>query len=129
MGKTMNTQEFLCPILATNEFRPLVPHYNRTGDFLSIFTKDEPYYAERVDDVLTVYLSMMNGGMIGCKLKGVSLLAKNATTILKVDDGRLQLRWLLLNAAGAGAKPYYYDVSDLVGGAEVSTKELLAGAA
>ena len=38
-------------------FRP-GPRYFPTGDYLTLYVKDGAVYAERVDDLLTVYLSM-----------------------------------------------------------------------
>jgi len=47
------------------------PVYSRDGDFLTLFLKDEDYYAERIDDLLTVYYSTQSDELIGCKVKGV----------------------------------------------------------
>jgi hypothetical protein len=107
------------------QFRPLVPHFSRVGDFVSIFAEDAPYVAKRVDDVLTIYLAQDDGRLIGCKIKGVSVLAKNVRTILRIHDGTtIRVELLLLNAAGIGAQRYYFDVSDLVGSAELSIADL-----
>jgi hypothetical protein len=108
------------------DFRPRVPHYSRAGDFVSIFREDTPYIAERVDEVLTIYLAQDNGRLIGCKIKGVSILARNVLALMHIDSGPIRIQWMLLNAAGIGVRPYYYDVSDLVGTAELSTEEIPA---
>ncbi len=52
------------------------PIYSADGDFISLYLSDEDSYAERVDDLLTVYLSVKNDTLVGCKIKGVRRLLK-----------------------------------------------------
>ncbi len=105
-------------------FQPLVPHYSRSGDFLSIFAEDVAYIAKRVDEVLTIYLAEDDGRLIGCKIKGVSILAKNVCTMLRIHDGNaIRVELLILSAAGKSPAQYYFDVSDLVGNAEFRLTE------
>ncbi len=47
------------------------PHYSRDGDFLTFFFADEDAVAERVDELLTVYLSAKTKKLVGVKIKGV----------------------------------------------------------
>ena len=51
-------------------FRPR-PYISTEGDFVAFFMRDEDHYAKRVDKLLTVYLSMKTGKLVGCKFKGV----------------------------------------------------------
>lgn len=48
-----------------------VLHYFPNGDFVSFYFRPDRCYAERVDDRLTVYLSMDTKELVGCKIKGV----------------------------------------------------------
>ncbi len=52
------------------------PICSADGDFLSIHLRDEDAYSERVDELLTVYLSVENDSLVGCKIKGVRRLLK-----------------------------------------------------
>ncbi|MFN2507196.1 MAG: hypothetical protein ABR589_00290 [Chthoniobacterales bacterium] len=47
------------------------PYYSQNGDALIFYFKDEPSYAERVDDFLTVYKATQSDEIVGCELKGV----------------------------------------------------------
>lgn len=47
------------------------PIYCRDGDFITLHLCDGDYYAERVDELLTVYLSPENNSLVGCKIKGI----------------------------------------------------------
>ncbi len=51
-----------------------VPHYFPAGDYVTFYVKDERCFAERVDDLLTVFLSSETGEMVGCKIKGIKHL-------------------------------------------------------
>ncbi|MEQ9409511.1 MAG: hypothetical protein RIK87_17380 [Fuerstiella sp.] len=99
--------------------RPRPDHYNPSvvyidrGDYLAIHFADKDYFAERVDEVLTVYRAFDDGQLVGCKLKGVSLLARNVSSMIAIEEGGLSVNLLLLNAAGR--KPpseYYYEVCE-----------------
>jgi hypothetical protein len=47
--------------------------YDPDGDCIEFLAKPDPFYAERVDDLLTVYYSQETGEVIGSLFKGVSL--------------------------------------------------------
>ena len=58
-------------------FRP-APVYFPTGDFLTYLLRDGPCVAERLDDVVTLYLSWDSRELVGFKVKGVSHILKKA---------------------------------------------------
>lgn len=59
------------------EFRA-APVYFPTGDFLTYLLKDCPCIAERLDDVVTIYLSRDTRELVGFKVKGVHHILKKA---------------------------------------------------
>jgi hypothetical protein len=54
------------------------PVYFPAGDFLTYLLRDGPCVAERLDDVVTVYLSADTRELVGFKVKGVSHILKKA---------------------------------------------------
>ena len=77
------------------QFRPTA-YYDPDGDCIEFLAKPDPFYAERVDDLLTVYYSQETGEVIGSLLKGVSrfcrqMLEKMPGFGIEIDDGRIQL--------------------------------------
>ena len=52
------------------------PYYSSVGDSMTFYFKDEASYAARVDEFLTVYLSIKSGEMVGCQVKGVARILK-----------------------------------------------------
>ncbi|MBU4271707.1 MAG: hypothetical protein KKA28_07600 [Planctomycetes bacterium] len=94
-----------------------VPHYFRDGDFVTFYVSDERYYAERVDQLLTVYRSATTGAMIGCKIKGVRhILSTLGDFAVVVRDGAIQLGLFFLAAAldiDPSKRRFYHEVARL----------------
>ena len=76
--------------IAKTEF-PTV-YYDRDGDCIEALMKPDAYYAERIDDLVTVYCSEVNGDIIGCLIKGVKkVLEKDPRTQIILQAGRMRL--------------------------------------
>jgi hypothetical protein len=58
--------------------RPFVPKaiYDPDGDFVEFVIKPDNFYAERVDDLLTVYRNEETGELVGSYIKSVSSLCR-----------------------------------------------------
>ena len=50
------------------QFKPTAT-YDRDGDCIEFLAKPDPFYAERVDDLVTVYYSQETGEVIGSLIK------------------------------------------------------------
>src|SRR5436190_1694772 len=77
------------------QFEPTAT-YDPDGDCIEFLAKPDPFYAERVDDLLTVYYSQETGEVMGSLLKGVSrfckqMLEKMPGFRIEVHDGRIRL--------------------------------------
>jgi hypothetical protein len=111
-------------------FRP-VPHYFPTGDYVTFYVKDERCHAERVDDLLTVFLSNDTGEMIGCKIKGVRrLLDAMGAFGVKVerDDVSLEMFFRLaqFSAKDRAQRRRYAQVIPLVKDTSIRRGEILS---
>ena len=88
-------------------------NYVARGDYLTVFFNDEAYFSERIDDLLTIYRSVETKSLIGCKIKGVSILVQNVASMIDIEDDELSVNLLLLNAAGPRhAEDFYYRVGE-----------------
>jgi hypothetical protein len=56
-------------------FRP-ISQYIPEGDCLIFYFKPDSSYAERLDELLTVYRSEENGQITGCEIKGIKCIFK-----------------------------------------------------
>jgi len=77
------------------QFRPTAT-YDTDGDCIEFLVKPDPFYAERVDDLVTVYYSQETGELIGSLIKGVSKFCASVAERLpgfkiEVHDGPVQL--------------------------------------
>jgi hypothetical protein len=79
-------------------FKPR-PYYSKDGDFVTYYFSDQECYAERMDDLLTVYLSLDDKGLVGVKLKGVTRL-RDELADFQVFDGTGKLMLGMLFFAG-----------------------------
>src|SRR3989442_15657927 len=77
------------------QFRPTAT-YDPDGDCIEFLAKPDPFYAERLDDLVTVYYSQETGEVIGSLLTGVSafckqMLQKMPGFQIEINNGRVRL--------------------------------------
>lgn len=77
--------------------------YNSDGDCIEVFLSADSYRAERLSDLLTIYLSRETGVIVGILMKGVKqflsdLLAESPGFQIEIRDGKVRLAYLLTAA-------------------------------
>jgi hypothetical protein len=82
------------------QFHPAAT-YDPDGDCIEFLAKPEPFYAERVDDLVTVYFSQETDAIIGSLIKGVSRFCsefstKNPGFRIVIEEGPMRLEYLFL---------------------------------
>ena len=82
------------------QFEPTAT-YDPDGDCIEFLAKPDPFYAERVDDLVTVYYSQETQEVVGSLIKGVSSFYKRVSEQLpgfgiEIHDGRVRLVYLFL---------------------------------
>jgi len=85
-----------------DEFKPRAD-YDPDGDCIEFLVKPDPFYAERVDDLVTVYYSEVTGEVIGSLIKGVESLCnalkeKMPGFAVTIQDGSVRLEHIFLAA-------------------------------
>jgi len=83
-----------------SSFRPTAT-YDPDGDCIEFLVKPDPFYAERVDELVTVYFSQDTNEVIGSLIKGVSGFCRRILQTMPgfkivVEDGRVRLEHLFL---------------------------------
>jgi hypothetical protein len=93
------------------------PFYSKEGDFLTYYFRGDEAYADRVDDILTVYRSMESNELVGFKIKGVRHLMETLSDFYREyrdDDGEVMLSLLVMAGMGMSsdveAKPHYKQI-------------------
>ena len=82
------------------EFRPTAT-YDPDGDCIEFFAEPDPFYAERVDDLVTVYYSQDTREVIGSLIKSVTRLCRDLSEKMpgfkiEIQDGHIRLHHLFL---------------------------------
>jgi len=75
--------------------------YDPDGDCIEFLSKPEPFYAERIDDLVTVYHSQATHEIIGSLIKGASrfcneILKRLPGFRIEVIDGTVRLEHIFL---------------------------------
>ena len=82
------------------QFRPTAT-YDPDGDCIEFLAKPDPFFAERVDELVTVYYSQQTGEVVGSLIKGVvqfcrEFSRKNPGFHIVIEDGPIRLEHLFL---------------------------------
>jgi hypothetical protein len=82
------------------QFKPTAA-YDPDGDCIEFLASPDPFYAERVDDLVTVYYSQETDQVIGSLIKGVSkfcsaLSEKMPGFQIEIQDRRMKLQHIFL---------------------------------
>jgi hypothetical protein len=76
-------------------FKPTAT-YDPDGDCIEFVAKADPFYAERIDDLVTVYYSQETGELMGSLIKGVlrfcaDMAKRMPGFALEIQDGNVRL--------------------------------------
>jgi len=104
------------------------PHYSREGDFLTFFFRDDEAIAERIDELLTVYLSAQTRELVGAKIKGVQrILSTLGSFGVTITDEDLTLGMLFLAGMAVSKDPAhkneYVRIGELARSVRLDPKE------
>src|SRR4051812_4626289 len=82
------------------QFEPTAT-FDRDGDCIEFLAKPDPFYAERIDDLVTVYYSQETNEVIGSLIKGVARFCAKITEQMpgfkiEIMDGKVKLVHLFL---------------------------------
>jgi hypothetical protein len=82
------------------QFRPTA-NYDPDGDCIEFLAKSDPFYGERVDELVTVYYSQETNEVIGSLIKGVSQFCrefqkKNPGFRIVIEDDPIRVEHLFL---------------------------------
>jgi hypothetical protein len=101
---TLTNEEFAARVLElakpTEQFRPTA-YYDRDGDCIEFLARPDNFHAERVDKLVTVYISEQTGEIIGSLLKGVDQLCSSLSERLpgfkiEIQHGKVKLVHIFL---------------------------------
>ncbi len=103
------------------------PYYTSEGDCLFWFFRDQEYYAERIDDLVTVYRALDGRGIVGVQVEGIKRLLRAARELLAAPSDRVPLRAVLFGANREASSPIdrYRALAAEVGDRTINARELV----
>ena len=67
--------------------------YSSYGDYLGVILTREDYFTERINEFLTLHKSVSSNNVVGCTIKGLSLVAASVMNEYDCcDDATVELR-------------------------------------
>lgn len=76
-------------------FKP-VAYYDEDGDCIEFFAKRGPFYAKRLDDLITVYYSSESDEIVGSLIKAIKpLLSKHRGATIDIRQGKIRIVHLI----------------------------------
>ena len=82
------------------------PRYSEEGDCLTFYFRNAPSYADRVDELLTVYLSLETDELVGCQIKSIGRIMKRLRSLrIRLKDKDVELRLLFLACRALAEEP------------------------
>src|SRR5437879_1585691 len=99
MWNPLSNAEFAAQVMALarpeEAFTPTAT-YDPDGDCIEFLAKPDSFYAERVDDLVTVYYSQETNEVVGSLIKGISGFCKTLSETMpgfkiEIRDGRVRL--------------------------------------
>jgi hypothetical protein len=111
-------------------FRPR-PFYSAPGDCVIFYASNERCYAKRINELLTIYMSMESDRPVGCKIKGVQQPILSRFGKLVKSPGGTALKSLILGGIALSREvvdslePGLFDeLADLIEGISLEEGEL-----
>lgn len=83
-------------VSSSRDFKPTAT-YDPDGDCIEFLASPEPFYGERVDELVTIYYRQGTQEIVGALFKGVSkwLSRKFPGFLIDIEDGKIKLALLL----------------------------------
>lgn len=112
--------DFAKAVAAQEVIAPKYPMaiYNPDGDCIEFLVSDADYYAERMDQLVTIYKSQADDQLVGALIKGVKrfiaeALKESPGFRIEIKDQTMRLEWLftrVLWKEGDECKQQVYEV-------------------
>ncbi|REJ65773.1 MAG: hypothetical protein DWQ31_17735 [Planctomycetota bacterium] len=76
-------------------------YISKAADALTAYFEADPDYSERLNEHVTLYRSLDNHEVVGCRIKGISGIIEDLPNYIQVDDGNIRLSAVFLPFRGS----------------------------
>lgn len=112
----MATESELIEFLKANRSaKKFVPYcfLSKEADALTFYFEGDADYSKRLNDHITLFLSLESNEIVGCRIKGVQELLEDLPNYLHVNHGSIQLTVLFLAFRGGADKEVSRQINEL----------------
>lgn len=92
-------------------------YVNKQADALTVYFEGDADYSKRLNDHVTLYLSLETHEVIGCRIKGISGLLTDLPNYIKARHGEVELSVVFLAFRGGAEKDVSIAINSLARGA------------
>lgn len=92
-------------------------HMNREADTLTVYFEGDADYSKRLNDHVTLYLSLATNEIVGCRIKGISGIVRDLPNYIRVNHDDVQLSVVFLAFRGGAEEDVSRAINDLARGA------------
>jgi hypothetical protein len=81
------------------EFTPYV-QFSPESDALNVYFRPDPDYSKRLTDHVTLFLSLENNRLVGCRIKGISGILQDLPNYIDINHDGVKLSLIFLSFRG-----------------------------
>lgn len=95
--------------------RKFVPYcyLSKEADTLTVYFEGDADYSKRLNDHVTLYLSLETREIVGCRIKGISGLLEDLPNYVRVKHGSVRLSVIFLAFRGGAEEEVSEAINDL----------------
>ena len=114
----MGTKKDLITLLRENPpaetFKPYC-YIGEEADALTVYFSDAADYSKRLNDHVTLYLSLTTGDIVGCRIKGISGLLEDLPNYIEINHGKVKLSLIFFAFRGCAEQESQRTINQLAG--------------
>ena len=109
----MATEQEIAEVLRSNppaeQFRPYC-HLDEKADALMVHFRNEPDYSKRLNDHVTLYLSLDNDQIVGCRIKNIAEILADLPNFVRFKHDGVELAIIFWSFRGGADSEHQRNV-------------------
>ena len=88
-------------------------YVSKQADALTVYFEGDADYSKRLNDHVTLYLSMENNEIVGCRIKGISGILADLPNYVRINHGEVELSVIFLAFRGGAEEEVSRAINNL----------------
>jgi hypothetical protein len=99
MAKTTDVGSLLQELAIAKSFTPYV-EFSERADAINVYFRPDPEYSKRLNDHVTLFLSLSDNRIVGCRIKGISGILEDLPNYLDINHDGVKLSFVFMSFSG-----------------------------